>query len=91
MTANQKAQSGLVRPRWKNAFRVIGGPGHGCCNESARSACFLLIPIKIYTGWVAKSKVPEIPLLSRKLHFNATIDILLLLFFSVTPDFMDCG
>ena len=42
---------------------------------------FFLIPIKIYTGWVAKSKVPEIPLLSRKLHFNATIDILLLLFF----------
>jgi succinate dehydrogenase hydrophobic anchor subunit len=42
---------------------------------------FLLIPIKIYTGWVAKSKVPEIPLLTRKLHFNAGIDILLLLFF----------
>src|SRR5712675_12704 len=42
---------------------------------------FLLIPIKIYTGWVAKSKVPEIPFLTRKLHFSATIDILLLLFF----------
>src|SRR5215813_7760109 len=42
---------------------------------------FLLIPIKIYTGWVAKNKVPEIPLLTRKLHFNAAIDILLLLFF----------
>src|ERR1051326_4130740 len=42
---------------------------------------FLLIPIKIYSGWVAKSKVPELPFLSRKTHFNATIDILLLLFF----------
>src|ERR1044071_10347156 len=42
---------------------------------------FLLIPIKIYSGWVAKSKVPELPLLSRRTHLNPTIDILLLLFF----------
>jgi succinate dehydrogenase hydrophobic anchor subunit len=42
---------------------------------------FLLIPIKIYTGWVARSKVPELPGLTRRTHFSATIDILLLLFF----------
>jgi len=42
---------------------------------------FLLIPIKIYSGWVAKSKAPELPFLSRRTHFNSTIDILLLLFF----------
>jgi len=42
---------------------------------------FLLIPIKIYSGWVAKSKVPELPLLSKRTHYSATIDILLLLFF----------
>jgi len=45
---------------------------------------FLLIPVKIYTGWAAKDKVPDLPDFlgsSRKIHFNATIDILLLLFF----------
>src|SRR2546429_5654585 len=45
---------------------------------------FLLIPIKIYTGWAARGKVPELPDLfgsARKVHFNASIDILLLLFF----------
>src|SRR2546422_6565112 len=45
---------------------------------------FLLIPVKIYTGWAAKGKVPELPEFlgsAKKVHFNATIDILLLLFF----------
>jgi succinate dehydrogenase hydrophobic anchor subunit len=41
---------------------------------------FLLIPVKIYTGWAARGKVPDFDS-ARKLHFNATIDILLLLFF----------
>ena len=45
---------------------------------------FLLIPIKIYTGWAARGKVPDLPEWlgsGRKVHLNATIDILLLLFF----------
>jgi succinate dehydrogenase hydrophobic anchor subunit len=42
---------------------------------------FFLIPIKIYSGWVARSKVPEFPGLSRRTHFSTTLDILLLLFF----------
>ena len=42
---------------------------------------FVLIPIKIYTGWAAKYKVPDLFDMGRKVHFNATIDILLLLFF----------
>ena len=45
---------------------------------------FLLIPVKIYTGWAAKGKVPDLPETigsARKVHFNSTIDILLLLFF----------
>src|SRR5881628_583317 len=45
---------------------------------------FLLIPVKIYTGWAAKGKVPDLPSFlgtARSIHFNATIDILLLLFF----------
>ena len=45
---------------------------------------FLLIPIKIYSGWAAKDKVPDIPAFlgsARSIHLNSTIDILLLLFF----------
>jgi succinate dehydrogenase hydrophobic anchor subunit len=45
---------------------------------------FLLIPIKIYTGWASKGKVPDLPEFlgsSKKVHLNATLDILLLLFF----------
>jgi succinate dehydrogenase hydrophobic anchor subunit len=46
-------------------------------------ALFLLIPLKIYTGWAARDRVPFPDFMgsSKKLHFNATIDILLLLFF----------
>src|ERR1700753_2728575 len=43
---------------------------------------FLLIPIKIYTGWAAKDKVPYPDFLPvKRIHFNAGIDIALLLFF----------
>jgi succinate dehydrogenase hydrophobic anchor subunit len=45
---------------------------------------FLLIPVKIYTGWAARGKVPDVPEFlgsGKKIHFNATIDILLLLCF----------
>ena len=45
---------------------------------------FLLIPVKIYTGWAARGKVPDLPdwlASGRKVHLNASIDILLLLFF----------
>ena len=45
---------------------------------------FLLIPVKIYTGWAARGKVPDVPEWlgsGKRIHFNATIDILLLLCF----------
>ena len=45
---------------------------------------FLLIPIKIYTGWAARGKVPELPAFlgsGKKVHLTASLDILLLLFF----------
>ncbi|MEW6160931.1 MAG: hypothetical protein AB1813_26175 [Verrucomicrobiota bacterium] len=45
---------------------------------------FVLVPLKIYSGWGAKEKVPYfLPGSSKALHYNATIDILLLLFFLV--------
>lgn len=45
---------------------------------------FFLIPIKIYSGWAARGKVPDLPEAlgsARRIHLSATIDILLLLFF----------
>lgn len=44
---------------------------------------FLLIPLKIYSGWAAKDKVPypEFMGTPRQAHFNSGIDIALLLFF----------
>ena len=45
---------------------------------------FLLIPVKIYTGWAAKGKVPDLPQAlgtGKNVHLNSTLDILLLLFF----------
>ncbi len=46
---------------------------------------FLLIPVKIYTGWAAKDKVPYPDFLgsSRRIHFNSAIDIALLFFFLI--------
>ncbi len=46
---------------------------------------FLLIPIKIYTGWAARDKVPYPEFLgsSKRIHFNAGIDIALLFFFLI--------
>ena len=45
---------------------------------------FLLIPIKIYSGWAARGKVPEVPAFlgtGKHIHFNETIDLLLLFCF----------
>ena len=51
---------------------------------------FLLIPLKIYTGWAARGKVPDLPNFlgasAKDVHYrmaaiSSTIDILLLLFF----------
>jgi succinate dehydrogenase hydrophobic anchor subunit len=45
---------------------------------------FFLIPVKIYSGWAAHQKVPDLPAFlgtARSIHFNSGLDILLLLFF----------
>lgn len=44
---------------------------------------FLLIPLKLYTGWAARDRVPYPDFLgsSKQLHLNSAIDIALLLCF----------
>jgi succinate dehydrogenase hydrophobic anchor subunit len=46
---------------------------------------FVLIPIKIYSGWAAKDKVPYPDFLGspKQVHYNAALDIGLLLFFLI--------
>ena len=50
---------------------------------------FLLIPLKIYTGWAARGKVPypDFLMSSKKLHFNSGLqsglDIAMILFFLI--------
>ena len=42
--------------------------------------------MKIYSGWAARGKVPDLPAAlgsGRKVHFNSALDILLLFFFLV--------
>ena len=51
---------------------------------------FFLIPVKIYTGWAARGKVPDLPQFigatGKEIHYksaaiSSAVDILLLLFF----------
>ncbi len=45
---------------------------------------FLVIPVKIYTGWAARGKVPDLPEAfgsGKTVHLSSTLDILLLFFF----------
>lgn len=46
---------------------------------------FLLIPVKIYSGWAAKEKVPYPDFLgnAKHVHYSAAVDIALLFFFLI--------
>jgi succinate dehydrogenase hydrophobic anchor subunit len=68
---------------YKRRFQSYRGTWAWLAQRISAIGLFLLIPVKIYTGWAARGKVPFPDFLgsSKKIHFNATIDILLLLFF----------
>ncbi len=69
----------------KRQFQNYRGSWAWLAQRCSAIGLFLLIPVKIYTGWAAKDKVPfpEILGSSKKIHFNSSIDIALLLFFLV--------
>ena len=80
----KKIQEPLPPGRLGGSFQNYRGTWAWLVQRVSAVGLFLLIPVKIYTGWAARGKVPELPDLfgsARKLHFNASIDILLLLFF----------
>ena len=63
-------------------FQSYRGTWAWLLQRASAIALFVLIPFKIYTGWAARGKVPYfLPGSGRSMHLNATIDILLLLFF----------
>src|SRR2546430_9047813 len=80
---NSSAKWGLPRVMEKR-FQSYRGTWAWLTQRVSAIGLFLLIPIKIYTGWAARGKVPDLPEAlgsAKRIHFNAGIDILLLLFF----------
>jgi len=69
----------------KRQFQNYRGAWAWLAQRCSAIGLFLLIPVKIYTGWAARDKVPfpEILGSSKRIHFNASIDIALLLFFLI--------
>jgi succinate dehydrogenase / fumarate reductase cytochrome b subunit len=67
----------------KKHFQSYRGTWAWLIQRFSAIGLFFLIPLKIYSGWAARDKVPypEFMGSSRKLHFDATIDIVLLLLF----------
>ena len=75
---------GESSPRIEKRFQSYRGTWAWLVQRISAVCLFLLIPIKIYTGWASKGKVPELPEFlgsGKKIHLNASLDILLLLFF----------
>jgi succinate dehydrogenase hydrophobic anchor subunit len=69
---------------FKKRFQSYRGTWAWLIQRFSAIFLFLLIPIKIYTGWAARGKVPDLPDAfgsGKKVHLNSTIDVLLLLFF----------
>lgn len=72
---------------FKKRFQSYRGTWAWLIQRFSAIFLFLLIPIKIYTGWAAKDKVPypESWISAKKLHSNSDLqsglDIALLLFF----------
>jgi succinate dehydrogenase hydrophobic anchor subunit len=70
--------------RYNRHFQSYRGTWAWLLQRISAIGLFLVIPVKIYTGWAARGKVPDLPDWlgsGRKVHLNATIDILLLFFF----------
>jgi len=75
---------GETSTRIEKRFQSYRGTWAWLVQRISAVCLFLLIPIKIYTGWASKGKVPDLPEFlgsGKKVHLNASLDILLLLFF----------
>jgi succinate dehydrogenase hydrophobic anchor subunit len=74
----------VTRKSAERRFQTYRGTWAWLTQRISAVCLFLLIPVKIYTGWAARGKVPDLPEFlgsAKRVHFNATVDVLLLLFF----------
>ncbi len=84
MSAEVSARDSVATAVVPKRFQSYRGTWAWLTQRISAICLFFLIPIKIYSGWAAKDKVPDLPdwmPSARKVHFNTTIDILLLMFF----------
>src|SRR3954466_6367044 len=84
MNGETVAVTDVATARVPKRFQSYRGTWAWLIQRISAICLFLLIPVKIYTGWAARGKVPDLPEAlgsARRIHFNAAIDILLLLFF----------
>src|SRR5438552_10259320 len=82
--SDEKGDTARPSARLEKRFQNYRGTWAWLVQRVSAIGLFFLIPVKIYTGWAARGKVPDLPDFlgsAKKVHFNATIDILLLLFF----------
>src|SRR5438874_12458268 len=83
-TLNELPAASTSAAKINRRFQSYRGTWAWLIQRISAIGLFLLIPVKIYSGWAARSKVPDLPAFlgsARKVHFNAALDILLLLFF----------
>jgi succinate dehydrogenase hydrophobic anchor subunit len=71
--------------RQKRRFQSYRGTWAWLAQRISAICLFLLIPIKIYTGWAAKDKVPYPEFLGspKSTHLSGGLDIALLFFFLI--------
>lgn len=69
----------------KRRFQSYRGTWAWLAQRISAICLFLLIPIKIYTGWAAKDKVPYPEFLGspKSIHLNGGLDMALLFFFLI--------
>src|SRR5438445_13296637 len=82
----EKIQRVVPPERLEKRFQNYRGTWAWLVQRVSAVCLFLLIPVKIYTGWAARGRVPDLPDFlgsAKTVHFNATIDMLLLLFFLI--------
>lgn len=82
-TENIEHPTSNIQHRTRKCFQNYRGTWAWITQRVSAIGLFLLIPVKIYTGWAARDMVPypENWTSGKRIHLNSGIDIALLLFF----------
>src|SRR3982750_1405992 len=84
MTTSTSTTAATATPT-RRRFQSYRGTWAWLAQRISAICLFLLIPIKIYTGWAAKDKVPYPEFLGspKSTHLSGGLDIALLFFFLI--------